>query len=72
MYHDSGKRIPTADMIYDNINGLDFDAMARVLKKAQKERQFSHLVINGDGLGGNVRYVCRVQGWHSDCRVYRE
>jgi pimeloyl-ACP methyl ester carboxylesterase len=52
IYSASGKRIPAADMMYDNKNGLDFDSMARVLHQAQKERGFTHLVINGDSFGG--------------------
>jgi len=53
-FQNSGRRIPTADMVYDNINGLDFGSMARVLKKAQQDRGFKYLVINGDSLGGLI------------------
>ncbi len=51
IFNASHKRIPTADMRYDNLQGLDFKAMARVLKEAQEKRQFEFLVINGDSLG---------------------
>jgi pimeloyl-ACP methyl ester carboxylesterase len=51
LYKASDRQIPTADMVYDNINGLNFQDMARVLKDAQRKRGFEYLVINGDSLG---------------------
>jgi hypothetical protein len=51
IYSASGKKIPSADMIYDNTRGLNFTDMANILKESKEKRQFDYLVINGDSLG---------------------
>lgn len=51
LYSASGKKIPSADMIYDNVRGLNFTDMANILKESQEKRQFEYLVVNGDSLG---------------------
>ncbi|HEY4160462.1 MAG TPA: alpha/beta hydrolase [Candidatus Saccharimonadales bacterium] len=53
-FNASGKRIPAADMRYDDIHGLDFDAMGRVMKEAQRKRGFTHAVLDCHSLGGMI------------------
>lgn len=50
-YKAANKQLPTADMVYDNIHGLNFQDMARVLQDAQRKREFQYLVVSGDSLG---------------------
>jgi pimeloyl-ACP methyl ester carboxylesterase len=52
MYSAGRKKIPWANMVYDNERGLNFVDMARVLQAAQKQRQFQYLIVDGDSLGG--------------------
>lgn len=54
MYLAGNKKIPAADMVYDNRNGLNFKDMATVLHESQKERGFEYLVICGDSEGAMI------------------
>jgi len=50
----SGKRIPAADMRYDDVYGLNFNAMGRVMRQAQRKRGFTHVILDCHSLGGMI------------------
>lgn len=52
----SKKRIPSADMIYDQ-RGLNFHDMEKVLQDARKRRGLRCLLINGDSEGAMISLV---------------